>query len=117
MRSDDAPIVASAGRRTRSVGRNASRAVARNRRWPPGVTKDGIWFRSAQRRRVLGVTPRVRLAWPRVSQRFWSAGLGATLSFLAKTSQIYHPRDLPRCDPRDAVWSTKAKSDGTRLNT
>src|SRR5438105_2853941 len=48
MRSDDAPIVASAGRRTRSVGRNASRAVARNRRWPPGVTNDGIWFQAAQ---------------------------------------------------------------------
>jgi len=51
-------------------------AVARNRRWPPGVTNEGTWFRSAQRRRVFGVTPRVRLAWPRVSH--------LTVSFLAQ---------------------------------
>src|SRR5438105_15187159 len=100
MRSDDAPIVASAGRRTRSVGRNASRAVARNRRWPPGVTKDGIWFRSGQRRRVLGVAPRVRLAWPRVSQRFWSAGWGGTPSVLAKTWRILPLLYFPRWDPQ-----------------
>ena len=75
IRSEEVP---SAGRRARAAGTSACTTVTRNRRWPPGVVNDEISPRSAQRRRVLGVTPRVRLAWPRVSQR--------CPSFLTKTS-------------------------------
>jgi hypothetical protein len=39
-----------------------------NRRWPPGVVKTSIFPESAQRRRVSGSTPRIRLASPSVSQ-------------------------------------------------
>src|SRR5206468_12715892 len=86
--------VARAGRRAREAGTSAWTALARNRRCPPGVVKVEISPLSAQRRRVFGVTPRVRLASPRVSQRF--------PSFLAKPSQIYH-RPVPRRDLGDDV--------------
>src|SRR5713226_7787015 len=95
-------MLASAGRRVRPAGTRAWTAANGNRRWPTGVVKDAIWPRSAQRRRVLGVTPSVRLASPSVSQRFWSTGLGAGRSFLAKTTQIYHPFPTSRGRWRDA---------------
>src|SRR5207244_12711656 len=100
-RSGEAPIADRAGRRVRAAGTSAWTAVTRKRRWPPGVTKEGIWPRSAQRRSVLAVTPRVVLASPRVSQLFCTTGAVLGPLFLAKTSQIYHP---PRRHPGRGGW-------------
>ncbi len=86
MLSDEAPIVASAGRRVRLEGISAWTAATRIRRWPPGVIKEEIWPRSAHRRSVFGATPRVRLACPSVSQRLSPDSRRLALSFLAKTT-------------------------------
>ena len=98
LRRVDARVLASvdpvqAGGRGAEVGQRTGRAsparsrvrrviVRRSkRRWPPGVVHDGTRPSSAQRRRVSGSTPSIRLAGPRDSQGAGSgvaAGAGSS---------------------------------------